>query len=91
MSSPRILAFAGSTRTESFNKKLVQFASERAREAGGDVTCIDLRDFTMPIYDVTADGKKFVGPRTSPQRLIDRRSNPTIHEVSWIVEPNDDR
>jgi NAD(P)H-dependent FMN reductase len=47
----RILAFAGSTREASVNKKLVRIAAEKAREAGGDVTCIDLRDFPMPLYD----------------------------------------
>lgn len=48
---PTILAFAGSTRTESWNKKLVRIAAEGARKAGGDVTTIDLRDFPMPLYD----------------------------------------
>ncbi|HEY5793101.1 MAG TPA: NAD(P)H-dependent oxidoreductase, partial [Chthoniobacterales bacterium] len=31
MSQPKILAFAGSTRAESFNKKLVRLAAEAAR------------------------------------------------------------
>ncbi len=48
---PQILAFAGSTREDSFNKKLVRVAADRAREAGGEVTLIDLRDFSMPVYD----------------------------------------
>ena len=47
----QILAFAGSTREDSFNKKLVRVAADRAREAGGEVTLIDLRDFSMPVYD----------------------------------------
>lgn len=51
MATPKILAFAGSTRTGSFNKKLVRIAAEHARAAGGDVTLIDLRDFAMPLYD----------------------------------------
>ena len=51
MAKPKILAFAGSTRTDSFNKKLVKIASIGAREADADVTVIDLRDFQMPIYD----------------------------------------
>jgi chromate reductase len=48
---PRILAFAGSTRKESFNKKLVKIAVDAARAAGGDVTYVDLRDIPMPLYD----------------------------------------
>lgn len=51
MSNPKILAFAGSLRSDSYNKKLVKIASEGAREAGGEVTVIDLRDYPLPIYD----------------------------------------
>ena len=47
----RILAFAGSTRKESFNKKLVHIAAAGAREAGADVTEIDLRDRRLPVFD----------------------------------------
>ena len=54
---PKILAFAGSTRTESFNKKLVKVAAEGARAAGAEVTYIDLRDFPMPLYDGDVEGK----------------------------------
>jgi chromate reductase len=48
---PKILAFAGSLRTDSFNKKLVKIAIQGAEEAGAKVTYIDLKDFPMPIYD----------------------------------------
>src|SRR5215831_8860589 len=48
---PRILAFAGSTRRESFNKKLVPIAAKGARDAGADVTLIDLKDFPLPLFD----------------------------------------
>ena len=49
--APKILAFAGSTRTESFNKKLVKIAAKGARDAGAEVTLIDLRDYPLPLYD----------------------------------------
>jgi chromate reductase, NAD(P)H dehydrogenase (quinone) len=49
--TPRILAFAGSTRKESFNKKLVQNAVKGARDAGAEVTLIDLKDFPLPLFD----------------------------------------
>ncbi len=51
MTAPKILAFAGSTRTESFNKKLIRVAAAAAREAGAEVTLIDLRDLKLPLYD----------------------------------------
>ncbi|HYF01183.1 MAG TPA: NAD(P)H-dependent oxidoreductase [Planctomycetota bacterium] len=47
----KILAFAGSTRTESWNKKLIRIAAEGARAEGAEVTLVDLRDFPMPLYD----------------------------------------
>ncbi len=47
----KILAFAGSTRIDSFNKKLVRTAASGATETGADVTTIDLRDFPIPLYD----------------------------------------
>ncbi len=49
--TPKVLAFAGSTRTDSFNKKLVRIAAQGAKAAGAEVTVIDLRDFPMPLFD----------------------------------------
>jgi chromate reductase len=51
MAVPKLLAFAGSLRTASLNKKLVAIAAQGARDAGAEVTLIDLRDLPMPIYD----------------------------------------
>jgi hypothetical protein len=47
----KILGWAGSTREDSFNKKLVQIALRGARGVGADVTYVDLRDYPLPIYD----------------------------------------
>lgn len=49
--TPKILAFAGSTRSESFNKKLVKIAAAGARAAGAEVTYLDLRDIPLPLFD----------------------------------------
>jgi chromate reductase len=48
---PEILAFAGSTREGSHNKRLIRVAAEAARAAGAEVTLIDLRDYPLPPYD----------------------------------------
>src|SRR5882672_9720290 len=51
MSNVRIVAFAGSLRSGSFNKKLIRIAAAGARSAGAAVTEIDLRAIPMPLYD----------------------------------------
>jgi len=47
----KILAFAGSAREASVNKRLIGLAASEARNLGADVTIIDLRDYPVPIYD----------------------------------------
>jgi len=57
--SPRILAFAGSVRKDSYNKKLLAVAVQAARNAGLEVTHIDLADYPLPLYNAdleAADG-----------------------------------
>ncbi|TDF39751.1 NADPH-dependent oxidoreductase [Alteromonadaceae bacterium M269] len=54
----KILAFAGSTRKDSFNKKLVKVAAMGAQEAGAEVTYIDLADFPMPLFDEDLEAEK---------------------------------
>ncbi len=48
---PTILAFAGSLRKESFNKKLVKIAGKGAEEGGATVIYIDLLDYPLPVYN----------------------------------------
>jgi NAD(P)H-dependent FMN reductase len=54
---PRILAFAGSSRQESFNKKLVQIAAAGARTAGAEVNCIDLKDYPLPLFNADEESE----------------------------------
>jgi chromate reductase, NAD(P)H dehydrogenase (quinone) len=51
VSIAKILAFAGSARQESLNKKLVQIAVQGAKTAGAEVTYLDFRDLPLPLYD----------------------------------------
>ena len=49
--TPKILAFAGSLRKDSYNKKLVKVAIQGAEVAGAQVTYLDLHDLALPIFD----------------------------------------
>ena len=51
MAKPKILAFAGSTRQGSFNRKLLKAAVESLRQAGAEVTHVELSDYDMPILN----------------------------------------
>lgn len=54
----KILAFSGSSRKGSLNKKLLAIAVREGRALGAEITEIDLREFNLPIYDgdIEADG-----------------------------------
>lgn len=47
----KILAFAGSLRKDSYNKRLAKVAAAAAAEAGAETKLIDLRDFPLPVFD----------------------------------------
>ena len=47
----KLLAFAGSLREASYNKRLAQAAARAAEAAGAAATYVDLRDYPMPLLD----------------------------------------
>ena len=53
-----LLVFAGSTRQQSFNRKLAHATAAIARDAGASVTLLELSDFDIPLYnaDLEAQG-----------------------------------
>lgn len=54
----KILVFAGSLRTDSFNKKLARVAAGYVQAAGAEATYVDLRDFDLPVYDGDLEAAK---------------------------------
>lgn len=48
---PKILAFSGRARKNSYNQQLVRIAAQGAEAAGAEVTVINLGDFPMPIFN----------------------------------------
>lgn len=47
----KVLAFGGSLRKESWNKMLATRAAVGSREAGAQVTLLDLAAYPLPVYD----------------------------------------
>ncbi len=48
--TPRILAFAGSARRGSFNRKFLAVAIQEVEATGGSVTLVDLNEYELPLY-----------------------------------------
>jgi NAD(P)H-dependent FMN reductase len=62
-----LLFFAGSTRRESFNKRLARAARNAAEAKGHKAEFIDLADYPMPIYN--GDLEAAEGPPANAARL----------------------
>ncbi len=54
----RILAFAGSTRADSYNQQLIQEVAGVAGKMGAKVTVVRLSDYPMPFYDADLEQKE---------------------------------
>lgn len=82
MSNPRILVFAGSIRTGSFNASLAALAAKELALAGADVTHISLRDFPMPIYDGDLEASS-----GAPDNAIKLKRMMMTHAGVFIASP----
>ncbi|MCD6051421.1 MAG: reductase [Rariglobus sp.] len=80
--SPQILAFSGSARRESLNRKFLAAAVTAAREAGGEVTLLELRDYVLPLYD--GDLEERDGLPANATKLIDLIAR---HDALLIASP----
>jgi chromate reductase, NAD(P)H dehydrogenase (quinone) len=78
---PKILAFAGSTRKDSYNKKLVQVAIRGAKAAGAQVTYLDLRDLALPLYDGDLEAEHF------PESALKLKEIMFAHDGLMISSP----
>lgn len=73
--SVHILAFAGSNRRESINRRVLATAVAGARDAGATVTVADLRDFAMPLYDADWHAENGVPPALRELRKLALAAN----------------
>ena len=69
----KILAFSGSGRKDSVNKKVLAVAAQGATEAGAEVTIVNLQDFAMPIFneDLEAAEGMHAGAQRFKELLIE--------------------
>jgi len=101
----KILAFAGSTRSQSWNKTLIRTAAESARRAGLQVTLLDLRDHAMPLYDGDLEATQGLpdGARTLKRLMLEHDGfliacpeyNSSItavlkNAIDWVSRPQKD-
>jgi NAD(P)H-dependent FMN reductase len=73
-----LLVFAGSTRAQSFNRKLATAAADLGREAGAAVTHIELADFDIPLYNADLEA------RGTPRDVV-RLKEIFFAHPAWIV------
>lgn len=78
----KILAFAGSARNDSFNKKLVKVAVVGAEGAGAEVTLIDLADYTAPLFDLDVEAESGV-----PESMRKLKALMKAHDGFLISSP----
>ena len=77
-SPPKLLIFAGSTRLDSFNRKLAGVATAMARASGAEVTHIELVDFDIPMYNADLEA------RGTPPDVM-RLKQLMLDHPAWIV------
>ena len=53
----KLLIFAGSTRQNSWNRKLARVAATMARSSGADVTHLELADLDVPMYNADLEAR----------------------------------
>jgi NAD(P)H-dependent FMN reductase len=82
MPTPRILVFAGSIRTGSFNARLAALAARELARAEAEVTLISLVDYPMPLYDGNQETAS--GP---PENAVKLKRQMCAHNGVFIASP----
>ncbi len=74
----KLLVFAGSTRQNSWNRKLATQAAAMARAVGADVTHLELGDFDVPMYNADLEAQA-----TPPDVM--RLKQILFEHPAWII------
>lgn len=79
---PSILALAGSTRRDSYNKRLLPIAARAAEAAGAQVTVIDLKHYPMPLFDEDLEAASGL-----PEAALALKQRMREHDALLIASP----
>jgi chromate reductase len=82
MPIPKVLVFAGSIRTGSFNARLAAIAAKEIARAEAEVTRISLLDFPLPLYDGDLEARS--GP---PENAVKLKRMFCAHQGIFIASP----
>jgi len=74
----KLLVFAGSTRQNSWNRKLAKVAAAMARASGAEVTHIELADFDVPMYNADLEARGTPSDVTKLKHI-------TYEHPAWII------
>jgi len=80
--TPKILAFAGSTRAGSFNAAILKIAAEGARQAGAEVTVLDLAEYPLPIFNQDEESAEGL-----PANVVALKQIFLAHDALLIASP----
>lgn len=73
-----VLAISGSTRADSYNRKLLAEAVELAQKNGATVATIDLKDYALPFYDGDLEANQGMPENAKRLRQLMIKSNTII-------------
>jgi chromate reductase, NAD(P)H dehydrogenase (quinone) len=82
MRRPKILVFAGSVRTGSFNGRLAALAAKELALLAADVTRLSLADYPLPLYDGDAEAASGV-----PENATKLKRQFAAHHGIFIASP----
>jgi chromate reductase len=78
----KVLVFAGSIRSDSYNRKLARAAAEVLKRTGVDVTLVDLKDYPVPFYDGDVESTQGMPERAKALKNLFRD-----HDAFVIASP----
>ena len=79
--SKKILAFAGSARKDSVNKKMIAAVARMAEAQGAEVTLIDLADYELPLYHGDVEAAQF------PENAVKLKALFRAHDALLVASP----